>query len=142
MKIYELNESYGVYYSAPDRIVKKVEEDVYETYRITVVDNMRTITINTVKFKEINSDEIDRRLSDCGLVYDRENKQIVQKHDPTKVLEDDTKKLPYVVADRISYSGYVNDAITYQFENVLELNEILLEHDIPIKYKSSTLEEI
>lgn len=142
MKVYELNQADGVYYSAPDRIVKKIDEHTYEVYRITVLDNMKALTINTINLDELETSFIQKKLEACGLIYDEKNNQIVQKFDPTRVVEDNLDKLPYVLADRISYSGYVNDAVTYQFNNAGELNEILLEHDIPIKFKNSTLEDL
>lgn len=142
MKVYELNQTDGVYYSAPDRIVKKIDEHTYEAYRITVLDNMKTLTINTINFDELEESFIHKKLADCGLIYDKENNRIVQQFDPSRIVEEDSNKIPYLLADRISYSGYVNDAVTYQFSNASELNEILLEHDIPIKFKNSTLEDL
>lgn len=143
MNVFEYNPTEKVYYIAPDRIVKKLDDQQYETYRVTVLDHMKLLTINTVDFNEIDADYIDQQLANCGLIYNRENNQIVQMHDQEKVLEDDDQKIPYIIADRLSYSGYVDDSVTtYQFNNAMELNEILLEHDIPIKFTNSLLEDL
>lgn len=143
MKVYEFNAQEGIYYIAPDRIVKRIGENLYETYRITVLDYLKTLTINRIDFNEIDAAYIDQKLSECGLIYHRDQGKIVQKHDEAKVVESDREKIPYVLSDRLSYSGYVHEsATTYQFNHARELNEILLEHDIPIKYTNSMLEDL
>lgn len=142
MKLHDFDQEYKVYYSALDRIVKKIDEKIYETYHITVVEEEKVLTINTVDFTELPPEDINQYLVDCGLKYMSEDQKIVQKHNESEVVEADPDKMPYILADRLSISGYINDTYTFNFRNASELNEILLEQDIPIRFKNSTLKDL
>ena len=142
MNVHDYDDQYKVYYSAQDRIVKQLSDHIYETYHITVIENKKVITINTVNFTELTESDINKLLNVSGLKYISDDNKIVQKHDTSKVIEDDTIKIAYVLADRLSISGLINDAVTYNFEKRSELNELLLEHDIPIRFSRSILDTL
>jgi hypothetical protein len=140
MKVHDFDETYLVYYSALDRIVKKREKQIYETYHITVIEGKKVLTINTVDFEDLDTNQINDYIKDCGLVYKPEQNAIFQKQDENQVVEDDQDRVPFVLADRLSISGYINDTMTYNFEKAAELNEIMLEHDIPVRFTRGLLE--
>lgn len=138
MKVYELNEAEQVYYSAPNRMVKKIAEHVYEVYEIRVADDMRALIIHTVNLNEMSIESINHKLAQNGWKYLANEKKLVSLKDESKVLEDHHQKLFYVIADRLS--NYMGEGIIYPFEKVSELNELLLEHDLPIRLTKQDLE--
>ncbi|MDF2700122.1 MAG: hypothetical protein K0Q49_1678 [Haloplasmataceae bacterium] len=140
MKVYDYNDQYKIYFSAKDRIVKKTHDHVYEVYHITIGDdNLNMLSISTVDFNGLATDEIKESLEEIGLVYKSEEAKIVQKLNESEIVTKDKKVIDYVLADRLSISGHNYDTIKFEFENTNQLNELLLEHDIPIRYEKDTI---
>lgn len=142
MKVYEYNEDFNVYQSANDRFVKQIDKDTFEIYHVTVIENNSLISVNTINFDELSMDEIDKHLDICGLKYIESKNKIVQKHDESEVVEDNQTVILFVLADKLSISGLSSNMNQFVFKDAKDLNEILLEHDIPHQFDNPTLNSI
>ncbi len=142
MKINEFNEDFDVYRSANNRFVKKIDKDTFEIYHVTIIENNSLLIVITINFDEVTTIDIEKYLDICGLKYIKSENKIVQKHDELKVVEDNSTILPYVLADKLSISGLSTNINQFAFKDAKDLNEILLEHDIPHHFDNSTLKSI
>jgi len=134
MKRFELDGEYKVYFSSNHRMVKKLDDLKYEAYVVTIVDKEKMLTVNTLNFKEIKEEAIHSHLSNCGLIYQKDEQKIVQKHDESIVVEDDPERIYFIIADKMTMSGYYEDSITYPFERMGELNDMLIDLDVPLAF--------
>lgn len=130
MKVYEYNKEYKVYYSANDRFTKKVSDNIYEVYHITIIEDNNFLTIKTLDLSDVTHEHINKNLSTCGLRF-TEDKKIVQKTNPDEIIEANPKLIDYTLVDRLSISGLVTNTMKYEFDDAKDLNELLLEHNIP-----------
>lgn len=140
MRIREYNEDSRVYYSANDRFVKKINDDVYEVYHINVIEDGYVLNVTAINFTEIL--DINHYLKNCGLKYLEKENKIVQRHDENKVVTSDKELVKYILADKLMISGAFSNMNQFEFENARDLNEIILEHNIPHRFNNVTLQSL
>lgn len=142
MELHEFNRDVQVYYSAQDRFVKKINDDIYEVYHINVITNGSFLVVYTINFKELNDQKIQKYLDSCGLIFKSNEKKLVQKYDQNEVIIEDTELFPFVLADRLSLVGAQSNMDKFIFEDADDLNEVLLEHNILHRFSNATLQSL
>jgi len=142
MKLHEYNQDTSVYYSASDRFVKKINDDIYEVYHIIVIEDNSILNVSTVDFSELTNHDINHYLNTCGLKYLNKENKIVQKHDENQTVECERDKVKYVLADRLGLTSAYSNSHQFIFEDALDLNELLLEHNILHRFDNETLQSL
>ncbi|QVK19498.1 hypothetical protein KHQ81_07385 [Mycoplasmatota bacterium] len=140
MKVREYNKDSKVYYSANDRFVKKINDDIYEVYHISNIEDGYVLNVTAINLSD-NLD-INHYLKNCGLKYIEEENKIVQRHDENKVVSSDNELVKYILADKLIKSGAFSNVNQFEFENAKDLNEIILEHNIPHRFNNATLHSL
>ncbi len=142
MNLHEYDPESKVYYSAPDRFVKKINDYVFETYHIDVIAENSVLNVSTIDLSQLTEKQINHYLKNCGLKYMEAKKKLVQLHDENQIVEDDIDKFNYVLVDRLGISGAGENPNHFSFVDAYDLNELILEHNIPHHFDKTRVQSL